>query len=277
MWGTLAHVAIAFLVIVSGLSDAQGAEFTFGVYRTDRASQVYKKFKPVIKELEQRLQTATGEEVRVKMKIFKSYSAARDALVEREIDFARFGPASYVLAKEADPEVRLLAMELKKGKTQFNGVIVVPVGSKLKSLADLRGKRFAFGDPSSTIGRYLAQSQLMQAGVHGRDLKSFEYLGRHDLVAKRVALKDFDAGSLKESTFKAYATKLRVLHTFVNVTKPWVARGGMSQQAFSTLQQSLLALESKDALKVLKVSGFLETSDGEYEIIRQSIKLSSKF
>ncbi len=277
MRGILALAAIGLLAGLGTFSGAQGADFTFGVYQTDKASLVYKKFNPVIDELQQRLRITMGEDVGVKMKIFKTYAAARDALVKREIDFARFGPASYVIVKNADPEVQLLAMEHKKGKKRFYGIIAVPSGSKIKSLAELKGKRFAFGDPSSTIGRYLAQAELVKVGIHGRDLAKFEYLGRHDLVAKRVALNDFDAGSLKESTFNKFSTKLRALHKFENVTKPWVARSGMAAREFKALRQSLLAIRSADALKVLKSSGFIETSDDEYEIIRTGIQQSKRF
>jgi hypothetical protein len=36
-------------------------------------------------------------------------------------------------------------------------VIAVQKDSPLKTLAELKGKKFAFGDQNSTIGRYLAQ------------------------------------------------------------------------------------------------------------------------
>ena len=85
-------------------------------------------------------------------------------------------------------------MEDKKGERRFSGVIVVGADSSIKRLADLAGKRFAFGDENSTIGRYLAQAELVKAGIRARDLAHYEYLGRHDLVAKAVSLGDFRAG-----------------------------------------------------------------------------------
>ena len=96
--------------------------------------------------------------------------------------------------------------------------------SKFETLKDLKGASFAFGNINSTIGRYLAQSELLKEGIDNNALSKSEYLGCHDKVFKAVELGDFDAGSLKESTFKKLNkdNQLRVLHRFENVTKPWV-------------------------------------------------------
>jgi len=262
---------------IGGSRPAWAVEFTFGVYRTDTASQVFTKFKPVIDELEKRLQTELDDdEVRVKMKIFKTYVEARESLLEGKVDFVRTGAASYVLVKNKDPNVRLLAMEEKKGKKHFGGVIAVAKESQLGSLVDLKGKRFAFGDPSSTMS-FLAKADFVDAGIHATDMTKIGYLGRHDLVAKRVSLHDFDAGSLKESTFSKSADKLRVLKRIRIVTKPWIARSGMDDRNFSALQKSLLGMDHSEAFKALRVSGFVETSDDEYEAIRKRMKRAQEF
>ena len=49
-------------------------------------------------------------------RISPSYEKAIGKLANGEVDFARFGPASYVLAKEQRPGITLIAMESKKGK-----------------------------------------------------------------------------------------------------------------------------------------------------------------
>lgn len=273
----LAFVSVS-VSIASG-DDLQDMALSFGVYQTDKASVMYQQFTPIIKELEEQLEKRTGREARIHLVIFKTYDEANDALVAGEIDFVRFGPASYVIAKQRNPEVSLLAMEQKNGERRFSGVIVVPSASSIQSLADLAGKRFAFGDENSTIGRYLAQAELVKAGVRAHDLSHYEYLGRHDLVAKAVALGDFDAGSIKENTFQKLAAdgKLRVLWKFDNVTKPWIARAGLDPDLFEHLRQGLLGIENAAALKSLKFSGFLPTSDDEYEFVRNGMQESERF
>lgn len=251
----------------------------FGVYTSDKPSEMLKKFRGIREALEAGLASTFGREVEIEMKIFKDYESALDALGDGEVDFTRFGPASYILSKHRNKDVRLLAMEHKKGKKRFNGLIITQADSDIETLADLKGRSFAFGDENSTIGRYLAQDQLVGAGIHASDLAGFDYLGRHDAVAKAVEIGDFDAGSLKESTFEKMnkTGKLRVVATFDNVTKPWVARAGLDDDVFGALRDALIAIDDEEALKDMKVSGFLPATDAEYEFVRAGMTRSVEF
>ncbi len=171
-------------------------------------------------------------------------------------------------------------MEAVQGEKTFNGVIVVHKESALQSLDDLAGTTFAFGSKLSTIGRYLSQTELLKHGISASSLKKFEYLGRHDRVGMAVGQGEYDAGALKESTFKKLAKKsvpLRAIAVFPNVTKPWIARAGLPTKLRKALQNALLAVRDKTALTVIKKSGFLKATDADYSTIRQAIKQSQHF
>ena len=152
------------------------SELKFGVYTSDKASAMYKKFKPIINYLEKNLKEK-GIDTKVKLKIYPTYESAIDGLANGEYDFGRFGPASYILTKNKNPKIKLLVMEHKKGKKIFNGVFITKSNSKIKSLTDLNNKTFAFGSSKSTIGRYLSQAELLKAGISSKELKNFKYLG----------------------------------------------------------------------------------------------------
>ena len=250
----------------------------FGVYRTDKASTVYRSFLPIIIGIQDGMEERLKRPVEIEIQIFKTYQEGLDALVNGDVDFVRFGPASYVLAKERDKEIELLAMEHKKGKKIFKGVIAVRAESPIKNLSDLKGKSFAFGDENSTIGRYLAQAELIKVGIHGKDLGRTEFLGRHDIVAKAVEMGDFDAGSLKISTFEKMNAKgkLRILWSFDNVTKPWIAKSGLDTRVLQALKEVMLTWDDSEALQALKISGWLICKDSEYQKIRQSMALAKK-
>ena len=259
--------------------DVKTLSLSFGVYQTEKATVMYKKLSPVLEPLQSDLEARLGRPVDIQLKIFKSYEDGIDALAKGEIDFVRFGPASYITAKERQSNIQLLAMELENGEKRFQGVIVVPKASTAQTLADLKGKRFAFGDPNSTIGRYLAQAELVKAGLHSTDFSTWKYLGRHDTVVSAVLMGDYDAGSVAWGNYKTEADKgtLRALCTFENVTKPWVARAGLDEKTFTGLQQSLLAFKDAAALKELKISGFSETSDKEYQFVREGKLRADEF
>lgn len=260
-------------------AEAPRLDLTFGVYTTDKPTVMYRKFMPLVEATQEAMQRELKREVAIDFRIFKTYEEAREALVAGTIDFARFGPASYVLAKQANPDVALLAMETKNGKKTFQGHIVVREDSPIRSVAELRGKRFAFGDPTSTIGRYLAERELLAAGLHGADLAKFDYLGRHDRVFRAVELGDFDAGAVKSGTFAKLNEKqqLRVLASFDNVTKPWVARAALPDEVRSALAAGLIGMRDPQALAALKASSLVAASDEDYDVIRKSIAASRQF
>jgi phosphonate transport system substrate-binding protein len=217
--------------------------------------------------------------VDIQLTIFKSYDDGIRALVEGQVDLVHFGPAPYVLAKGKNPGIQLVAMEHDKGEKRFKGVIVVRADSPIQTIEELRGKSFAFGDRNSTIGRYLVQAQLVDHGLQARDLPRFKYMERHDQVAGAVEMGDFDAGSVKSGTFKKYAEKatLRKLAEFENVTKPIVARAGLDLRVVGAAQQALCAIQDDKALEGLKISGFLPTSDAEYDFVREGMRKAAAF
>ena len=260
-------------------SAAKTVELSFGVYTADKATVMYRRFTPILEALEERLEKHLKRRVDLELRIYKTYTKARDALIRGRVDFVRFGPASYVLAKRQNPAIELLAMESRGGGRTFPGYIVVRADSNITKLEELRGKRFAFGDEKSTIGRYLAQEQLVRAGIRAEDLAAYDYLGRHDLVFRAVAIGDFDAGAVKRSTFRKLNKngKLRILHELTNTTKPWVARAGLTRDELAALRTALLDLTTGPALRTLKIEGFVAAEDRHYAAIRRSMQRAADF
>jgi phosphonate transport system substrate-binding protein len=94
-----------------------------------------------------------------------------------------------------------------------------------------------------------------------------------------VLVGDYDAGSIKEGTFKKYNEdgELRILRSFDNVTKPWIAKVGMPEPVFAALKKSLINLRDPDVMKALNVSGFSACEDTDYQMVREGMELSHQF
>jgi phosphonate transport system substrate-binding protein len=277
-------IVLALLATVFFKTPALTADnlvLNFGVYTSDKPSEMYKQFRPILKYLENTASRNLNNRTKIKLRIFKSYEGATRALVDGTIDFVRFGPASYILANERNPGVTILAAEMNKSKRTFQGVIFVHADSPLNTLADLKGKSFAFGNEFSTIGRYLSQAELVRAGIFAGELEKYEYLDRHDRVATAVLHGKFDAGAAKESTFKQYGKKgLRALKTFDNITKPWVARAELKAEVVEALRAGLGTLSDKRVLGTLgkKLTGFdTDVNDSTYDFVRRGMKKSEEF
>lgn len=274
-----AFIIFCLLLFNSILAHADTV-LNFGLYTSDKPSEMVKQFRPVLNALETGLSRLLDEPVIINLQVASSYKKGVAALVKGEVDFARFGPASYVNAKKQDPGISIIAIESKNGSKIFNGIICVRTDSAITRIEDLKGKSFAFGDSQSTIGRYLAQAYLNQNGITANELSAYEYLGRHDRVGSAVAAGKFDAGALKEGTFKKLVKKgaqLRAITVFPNVTKPWISRSALPPGIFKALQKTLLALKDPAALKALRKDGFLAGSDEDYDRIRRAIENNPEF
>ncbi len=275
----LSPVTIIGLLLYGSVANAD-ISLNFGLYASDKPSAVVAQFRTLLTQLEQQLSQRLGEPVTIHTRISPTYEQAIDKLVTGQVDFARFGPASYVLSKEKNPAITLLAMESKKGKKMRSGYIIAHQNSDIASLAELKGKRFAFGSEQSTIGRYFAQLLLAEAGVKEGDLTSYQYLGRHDRVGEAVARGDFDAGALKSSTFKKLVKKgrpIRILNEFQLATKAWVGRENLDSSQQQALIDTLLSFKDEESLKVLKKDGFVPGDDGSYDSVRRAIHHSGAF
>ncbi|MBF0357936.1 MAG: PhnD/SsuA/transferrin family substrate-binding protein [Magnetococcales bacterium] len=257
---------------------AHSKTLSFGVYTHIRSTEMLKKMEPFRKYLEDAI-ADKGLTHSINMRIYPSYGRAIEALAGGEVDFVRFGPVSYVLAKKKNPSIQLLAIESNNGKKFFNGVLSVAAASKIQSIDQLRGENIAFGSRKSTTGRYLAQAELVKAGIMAGDLSGHTYLGRHDKVVYAVASGKYAAGASNENTFNKYAKSkgLRKLLEFPCVTKPWVASGDLSQELVDSLRTILLELQDPNVLKTIKRSGFLPGSDVDYNQIRHAMALAKQF
>jgi phosphonate transport system substrate-binding protein len=251
----------------------------FGVYQSDRATIMYRKLMPILEAIQFPIEQLLQHPVDIHLTIFEDYESGIKALVDGDVDFVRFGPASYILAEQKNPKISLLAMEQRKGLTRFNGFIIARADSGITKLEDVNGKSFAFGNANSTIGKFLAQSELLGAGINAEDLKHYDYLGRHDLVANAVISGTHDVGAIKESTYSKLCDpkKIIVVHAFENVTKPWVARAGLPQQVQEAITQALLSLYKTEALVELGCSGFIHGNPKAYNIVRNGMKNSESF
>lgn len=279
----LTRTAIVFLAAALGLvNSASNAEvaLNFGVYTSDKPSTMVKKFRPILDKLEHDLSRQLGETVSIHTQVARSYDQGVENLTEGRVDFSRLGPASYITAKRYEAGISILAMEQQGGQKVFNGVICVAADSPIQSVSDLKGKRFAFGDVNSTIGRYLAQLYLVKHGVRASDLAAYEYLGRHDTVGSAVAAGSYDAGALKEDTFLRVVEnggRLRALAGFQNVTKPWVARSGLPERLAGALRTALLQMNDPATLGALGADGFVAGNDEDFMTIRLAIEQNSQF
>jgi len=267
------------LLLTPAVSLADTLTLKFGLYGSERRSSLDEQFNPILTELEKSLSRSTGKNVEIKRVFFRDYQQGLEAIVNGDVDFTRTGPATYALAKQRNNELSIIAVESKKGKKTFEGVIVAGKNSDIMELSDIKNRSFAFGNKNSTIGRYLSQLHLLDAGITVNDLDKYDYLGQHDKVAVAVLRNQFDAGAFKIGILKDkyIADRVKVIAKIATPTHPWTAREGLTKETINHIKAALLGITDKSILKGLKRDGFLAGDDGDYATMREAIEKNPLF
>lgn len=140
------------------------------------------------------------------LSVTQSYSAAVEALCSGSADMAFVGPAAYLQA-HARGCADLLAAGVREGKSLYYSGIFVPEDSPLRSLADVKGKRMAFGDLNSTSSFLMPMAMMISAGIEpARDLGAVRLTGSHPNSLAALRAGEVDAAAL---SFDSYDRALR--------------------------------------------------------------------
>jgi len=226
-----------------GEAPATGAPLVLAVHPFLTKAEIVRRFTPTADYLSR----ALGQPVTVR--VGGTYAEHVFAVGHDEVDIAFMGPAVYVrMVNEFGPKPILARWEVNHRST-MTGVIAVPTASPVHALAELRGRRVAFGDPDSTLSYYLQAWLLLKAGVPLSALGEYRFVGSHPNVALAVLAGDFDAGAMLSEVYEEYAPRgLRVLA----VTPPaperlFVARGNAPPELVARLRAVLLSMHESAA------------------------------
>jgi phosphonate transport system substrate-binding protein len=140
------------------------------------------------------LSTATGYQI--ESFVATSYAGVIEAMGAGRADIGWLSTFAYVIAHQKyGVEVRLVTVRF--GLPYYNAEIITQANSGINSLADLRGKRFAFVDPASTSGYLFPLAGLKKAGYDpAKFFGQTVFAGSHDNVVLAVYQGRVDAGAV---------------------------------------------------------------------------------
>ena len=259
------RTAIIGAILVSLLAfNVQAQEkYVFGVHPFESPTKLNTMFTPLINYLSEQLGA------KVEFRSAKNYDIAMENLINGTVQFAYLGPAAFAILNEQNPgKVRIAAAVVNKdGSPTFKGVIVAKKDSPISTLADLKGKRFAFGDRESTLSCYMPAYTLMQAGVF--DSISYEFVGSHNNVAMGILNGTFAAGGLQPNVAEEYQGKgLKIIATTEPVYEHVIVIGPNVDQAIADkVQQALLNVKDPNVYTSIKgsLTGFAVVQASDYD------------
>jgi len=225
----------------------------------------------------------------VSLKVFPSYGNIIDNFVSSGVDGAFFGSFTYVLAHEKLGIEVLVRPEYLDGTSTYHGLIFVRKDSGIKSVKDMRGKRFAFVDKATTAGYLLPVWYFHKAGIKNYQtyLKEVYFTGTHEDAIYDVLSGKADIGAAKNTVFERLAaTDSRIKSELVILEKsPDVPENGLAVRKDldgilkEKLKQGLLNMDrDPDGQKVLIQLGarkFIETKNEDYAPVYEYAKESN--
>lgn len=242
------------------------------------ATELHSRFAPLARYLGDKI----GQPVIVE--ISKNYQSHIDRIGGNQVDIAFVGPATYVKLVDRYAAKPLLARLEIDGKPTFQGMIIVAKNSSIRTLSDLAGKSFAFGDPDSTMSHLVPRYMLWQAGVEIDKLATHAFLSNHDNVALGVLMGDFDAGAVKEEVFYHYQNRgLKMLEATPPISEHlFVAKDTLSPDMTEKLRNALYGLnndpEGRSAMRAIKgnITGMVAADDSHYDSLRKILHALEK-
>ena len=265
-------VTLAILLFLNGWpAAAQSPEpLKLCVHPYLSASELVKRYTPLAEYLGRQLGRP------VMLEIGSSYDAHIHRIANGIIDIAFMGPASYVkLTSQYGMRPLLAAFKTKEGKF-FHGHIIVRKDSPITSLAQLKGKRFVFGDRASTLSHIVPRYMLLKAGIDEKQFSQVSYVANHDNIALSILAGGFDAGAVKEEVFLQYQPQgLRSLaRSAPIIDHVFIARDNLPKETVQALRKAFLRLsDSAEGRQIISgmrsdVIALVPADDRDFDVLR---------
>ena len=229
------------------------------------------------------LQAALKEILQTEIELVpvESYTAAAAALQLNQLDFVLTGPSEYVVMRARTNAVPVIGIT----RPNYRTVICVSGNSKIKSVAELKGKKIAMWKIGSTSG-YLGPTKLLiDAGLNPQSDLKIVMLGSQGLPGLQKGEVDAWGGSavkyeqfLQEQGLSA--SSLPIIATGPLLPKDlFVASSQLNPEVVKQISSLLI----KDREKIVqslsaveegkyKTSTLVPVNDSEYDMIRDVYK-----
>ncbi len=273
----LQHMLFVAMIVTLGFGKAAHAQnnpnpdiLRVALLPDESASTLIQNAAPLKKYLEETL----GK--RIEIIVTTDYSSMIEAMRFGRIEVAYFGPFSYVLAKSRATEIEPFAVGVEKGAPSYHSIIIATEGGPVRSLADIKGKPFAFGDQASTSSHLAPRALLAKNGLIGDQDYKVVHVGTHDAVARAVQAGQAPAGALSEPIYRTLLdrgmveeSRLRKIALSDAIPNyPITMQGYLDPALKENIRRAFLTVKDPEVLKAFRVEGFAPTDDKAYDVLR---------
>lgn len=231
------------------------------------------------------LGTYVGDRLRRPVELVqrRTYAEINELVANNTVDVAFVCTSAYVDGHDKFG-MELLAAPQINGESVYYSELIVPSDSPAQSMADLRGKSFAFTDPMSFSGRVYPTYLVKELGFVPEEFFSnvfFTY--SHDRAIESVAAGIADGAAVDSLVLNYLFRQNPELRQRIKIISrspafgipPVVAPPGLPPQQKAQLQEILLTMHEdpvgKEILSALGIDRFVSIKDQAYGGARQLI------
>ncbi|MBN2332444.1 MAG: phosphonate ABC transporter substrate-binding protein [Deltaproteobacteria bacterium] len=269
-------VTMAAMLTTAQADTSQWPEkLTFGVIPVASSRNMSETFGNLTAYLEKQLG------LKIELQTAGDYAGVITGMEHKHIDLAYLGPKSYVeAAKRAGAEAVGIEIGLS-GIAGYNGYIITKKDSGLNSIADLKGKKWAFTDPHSTSGTLVPTIYFNQQGIDPQQYFSkVIYSGSHESSILSVKAGKVDGASTNNLDFDRGVGKQWTKNDFNIIWQsdlipgsPIAVRGDLPVSLKMAIKGALVSYDDPQGLEQLKLKGYLAGNDQMYDGVRKLIAM----
>jgi len=221
--------------------------------------------------------------IRTKLKHLETYSRVAEEFEQGRVDVAFVGSLVYGTLHARFGVVPLARPE-SQGVSHYRGLVIVRSDRDIRSLSDLRGKRFAFV-PNTSAGELFTMTLAKREGVGiGDFFARVEKVSSHADIVRLVDSGTVDGGAVKDLVLfriwkdnPALRKRLRILETSASFPEnALVVSRAIDERTARRLQEILLTCDGtelgKSALAALGADRFVPTVHEDYRTMETMAK-----
>ncbi|MGC8863140.1 MAG: phosphate/phosphite/phosphonate ABC transporter substrate-binding protein [Armatimonadota bacterium] len=218
-----------------------------------------------------------------------SYAAVVSAMGAGKVDVGWLSPLPYVIAHD-QYGVRVILRTVRNKSDKYWSFIIARTDTGINKLEDLKGKRFAYGDPVSTSGCLYARDLIRSKGYDpDKFFSNVIYAGAHDKVVMAVYNKQVDGGAIYggvatdarekvADTIKDVMKKTKVIAKSAEIPNDTVSVSkNLPEDITRRIAEGLMKVAASDegrvaVMTLYGIDGFVRAKDSDYDSVRKVAK-----
>ncbi len=231
---------------------------------------------------------ALSKKLGIKIEAFtaSNYIGVVEGIGSGSVDFGFMPPFAYLLAKQQSSADSLLTAKGKNGEPGYYSYLYVRKDSGISSLADLKNKKVAFVDPTSTSGYIYPAAMLVNEGFSLDNDIVTQFTGGHDKSLQLLINGDVEAIGSYDRILDRYSKDFPTAKSDVVALKESdmipgitiVASNSMDKETKEKLISAFKEIENdKETMelfeKLFNITGFVEVDEASYKKVEETAKI----